>query len=148
MIGAIVEGLDKIELERVTITLYQRPGLKTEDLNVFYEQAVALAAVASGKKGLYENIEELSRYVEARGGHELQTRFRNFRSLLFDDSPVDGLKMEDLYSKTKAIAGDTKNAARDTDWDTRELERKLLQTKYAGCMAQLNIQVSHLNTAS
>jgi O-acetyl-ADP-ribose deacetylase (regulator of RNase III) len=68
MIGAIVEGLMKIPLERVTITLYQRPGVNIEDLNVFYEQAVALAAVASGKKGLYENIEELSKYVEARGG--------------------------------------------------------------------------------
>jgi O-acetyl-ADP-ribose deacetylase (regulator of RNase III) len=140
MVSAIVEGLEKVRLGRVTITLYQRQGV-----NLFYEQAVALAAVASGKKGLYQNIEELNGYVEAKGGRELHRRFREFRELLVADTPQSTAQIGDLYNEATNLVRDTKNAATETDWDTRELERKLLQTKYAGCMAQLNIKVSHLN---
>jgi O-acetyl-ADP-ribose deacetylase (regulator of RNase III) len=145
MVSAIAETLGKIGLERVTITLYQRGRIDNEDLNLFYEQAIALAAVASGKKGLHQNLEELSGYIAARGGRELQRRFREFRELLLTDSPETVARVGDLYEETSDLARDAKNLARETDWDTQELERKLLQTKYAGCMAQLNIKVSNLN---
>jgi O-acetyl-ADP-ribose deacetylase (regulator of RNase III) len=146
MVSAIVEELEKGGPERVTITLYQARGERVGEPNVFYERAIALAAVASGKKGLYRVLEELSSYVAANGGGELHRRFGEFRTLLVDDSPQIPTQATNLYSQTVDFARDAKNVAKDTHWDTRELERKLLQTKYAGCMAQLNVKVSNLNS--
>jgi O-acetyl-ADP-ribose deacetylase (regulator of RNase III) len=146
MVGAIVEGLEKGGLERAAITLYELGGADVSSLNLFYERAVALASVASGKKGLYQDLEELRRYVEAKGGRELQRRFREFQSLLLEASPPTETQVADLYVATANVAREAKNVAEDMHWDTRELEEKLLRTKYAGCMAQLNIKISHLNT--
>jgi hypothetical protein len=146
MVGAIVEGLEKGGLERAAITLYELGGADVSSLNLFYERAVALASVASGKKGLYQDLEELRRYVEAKGGRELQRRFREFQSLLLEASPPTETQVADLYVETANVAREAKNVAEDMHWDTRELEEKLLRTKYAGCMAQLNMKISRLNT--
>lgn len=143
------------KLETVTITLFPREGTQAEEINVFYERAAALAAVASGKKDLYQLISELDLSLGAMGKPYLQRKFQEFCATLaaggdvVDNSNAVSQTSADsinFFDETSRLTIATRAVIEETSWDTRELEMKLVRTKYQGYMTQLNINVSHLNS--
>jgi O-acetyl-ADP-ribose deacetylase (regulator of RNase III) len=157
MVGAIVDHLNRdTALEIVSITLLSRRGVGSSDPTTqFYEKAVGVASVGTANRSLQQVTEEVRKLISGMNKPELKRKFDEFYTALSrEDSRLDRPSVynskdtfaEKVFSKTTELAAATREAAKDTSWETEELKLKLLNTRYAGCMAQLNIKASHLNS--
>ncbi len=156
------------EIELVTLTLFARESVTNEDLNVFYEHAVALASISAQSKRLSALLLELRQIVDrmslpqlSRKISELMTELTlaqenlsDNRSNLNEKEPLQGgSKISDICHDVvkisdAAIKSLDYNKKQSLDWDEKQLEDKVLRTKALGLQAMLNIQTSNLNNLS
>lgn len=145
------------QLEKVTLTLLAREGVRARDVNTFYERSVALAAIATESKRLASLLDELGRIADARNKPGLLVKIEELRHELYVSQQVLTAHPETLEQlrcmqeqsgveqiAQRAIAVSSQGHANEP-WDNRELEAQVLRTKLAGLLTQLNIQTSHAN---
>ncbi len=144
-------------IELVTLTLLARERVSENDLNIFYERAVALASVSTQSKKLSTLLDELRRIVDrmnrpelTKRVSELQSEISNAQGILSENA-ASLEQLEELQERSEIerlsqqVVAISKKTQESITWEDQQLEAEVLRTKLNGLLAQLNIQTSHLN---
>jgi len=160
-IGEYLTGKTQVEL--VTIALLARERVQETDLNLFYEQAVALASVSCQTKRLASLLDELRGIIEPIHRKDLLERVEGLRTELFHAQDVlaehpSSLEQIEQQQERSAIADvsqrivtmttQTQKAIKKSKvsvWGDRQLEEEVMRTKLNGLLTQINIKVSQMN---
>lgn len=145
-------------LEQVTICLFARPGISADDVNLFYERAVGLAAIAQEGKSLGLLIGNLEAAIRRLGRSDLLDDVVKLGARLNDagvvlersgDSPDSLSEIEDQSRigplSQRAVEISSQVETETQDWSDEQAEADVLRTKVQGLMTQLNIQIGNLN---
>lgn len=148
-------GETKIEL--VIVALFGREMVKQSDINLFYERAVGLASVSTESERLGTLLSELDTIVQRTGNatlinglSELSSKLTSARNILKESSQtVEELEdvevrssIEEVSRRAVAVSSET---IESLTYDDRQLEARVVRTKLAGLLTQLNIGIAHLN---
>lgn len=157
--------LGDTEINTVTLALYARENVTQTDLNIFYENAVAIASLLSQSKRLNALLEEVKKIIAGMNQpnilqhlRELENDLRKAQGVL-DTSTSSARILSNLSEKSginalaeKAIdvavdVGDriSRDAQQQKAYEYRELELMVLRTKLAGLLTQLNVKYGNLN---
>jgi O-acetyl-ADP-ribose deacetylase (regulator of RNase III) len=141
----------------VTLTLFAREMVRESDLNLFYEQVVALASVSSQTSKLSEVLTELHSIVGRMQKPDLSNRVALLKAELLQAQSIlaespQSLEQLDTLQDRSGIAGVTHEVVAISSetqeaiaWDDRQLEAEVLRTRLSGLLTQLNIQYANLN---
>ena len=145
-------------LEQVTICLFARPGATTDDVNLFYERAAGLAAIAQEGKSLGLLMGDLEAAIRRMGRSDLLDDIVRLGARLDDagaelersaDSPDSLSEIEDRSGigplSRQAVEISSKVEEGTRDWSDRQAEATVHRTILQGLMTQLNIQHGNLN---
>jgi O-acetyl-ADP-ribose deacetylase (regulator of RNase III) len=145
-------------LEHVTICLFARPGVRADDVNLFYERAAGLAAIAQEGKSLGLLMRDLEAAIKGIGRADLLDEVGALGSRLNEagvvlernaDSPDSLAELEDrsgiglLSREAVEISSQVEKETRD--WSDEQAEALVLRTTLQGLMTQLNVQHGNLN---
>jgi O-acetyl-ADP-ribose deacetylase (regulator of RNase III) len=145
-------------LEQVTICLFARPGVSADDVNLFYERAVGLAAIAQEGKSLGLLIGDLEAAMRRIGRSDLLDDVARLGAQLNEagvvlersgDSPdslsdiEDGSRIGPLSRRAVEIS--TQVEKETQEWSDEQAEAVVLRTTLHGLMTQLNVQHGNLN---
>jgi O-acetyl-ADP-ribose deacetylase (regulator of RNase III) len=145
-------------LDQVTICLFARPGVSADDVNLFYERAAGLAAIAQEGKALGLLIGDLESAVRRIGRSDLLDDVVRLGKRMSDagvvlersaDTPDSLSEIEDrsgigpLSRQAVEISSQVEKETRQ--WSDKQAEADVLRTKVQGLMTQLNIQIGNLN---
>jgi O-acetyl-ADP-ribose deacetylase (regulator of RNase III) len=145
-------------LERVTICLLARPGVSADDVNLFYERAAGLAAIAQAGKSLGLLMGDLEAAIKGIGRADLLDEVVALSSRLNEagvmlgrsaDSSDSLSELEDrsgigLLSR-EAVEISTQVEKETEVWSDEQAEALVLRTTLQGLMTQLNVQHGNLN---
>ncbi len=152
-------------INTVTLALYQRVGVTQSDLNIFYENAVAVASLLSQSKRLNSLLTEMETIVT---GMDKPNLLRRLRELGQDMQKAQGIldtgsatarqishlphksRINELAEKAINIADKvgsqiTRETQQQKAYEYRELELMVLRTKLAGLLTLVNVKHGNLN---
>jgi len=150
--------MGKTNIDIVTICLHGRSGMvKEHDLDLFYEQAVALASVYAQSKHLSVLMSELEATIGKLNKPDLlihvsklKKGLQNAQDIL-SEAPKNREQsiqiqvnsgIERISEQVVAIS----SGPQDADmWADKQLEAEVLRLKLSGLYTQLNIQTGNLN---
>jgi len=144
-------------LELVTLTLLAREGVTEDELNLFYERAVALASISSQGNQLNSLLLQLEGMVQDMQQPELLRLVGVIKSELSQAQTVlaenpASLEQLDQLAERSGIAAISRRVVEIststqalTAAENQILEAELLNTRLSGLLTQLNIQYSNLN---
>ena len=145
-IGKHLLGDSKIE--KLTITLHARAGISVSDLNIFYEQAVGQAAIYSQNNKLNLLLIEMEAVLKESGRkdllpdiHQLKNKIHVTQKVIDEPEEIDS-ETEVLGELVHEIDQFTDKTVKD--FNNKQLEIQLLQTKISGLYTTLNIKVAQL----
>jgi O-acetyl-ADP-ribose deacetylase (regulator of RNase III) len=149
--------LGRTKIELVTLTLYARGGINTDDLNVFYERAVALASLSTQTKRLNNLVTELGHIVNGMDVPLLSKRVADLQAALkqtqraLAEQPGTLERLDEIQDRSgvteisQQVIQTSSEAQESAIWEDKQLESKVLRTKLQGLQSMLNIQISNLN---
>jgi O-acetyl-ADP-ribose deacetylase (regulator of RNase III) len=144
-------------IERVTLCLYAREGVRASDIDLFYEQSVGLMSIFAQNNRLDLLLSEMKELVDHIGRADLMLDIKNLQDKLKQANKSITKQMSD--ESTTPLAGEahatTLNNLQEelkhyTDkevaaYEDKQLEGKLLRTKLSGLYTTLNIKQAQLN---
>ena len=148
--------IGETEIELVTLTLYSRRATEDE-VNLFYERATALASLSTQTKRLKSLVTELHQVVGRINAPLLSERVADLQTALeqaqdtLAEQPGSLERLEqiqgqsDMIELSRQVVQTSSEAQESADWEDKQLEAKVLQTKFQGLQAILNIQTANLN---
>ncbi|WP_415404506.1 macro domain-containing protein [Tateyamaria sp. SN3-11] len=158
MTNSIADYLSaKTGIEVVTLALFAREAVSSQDLEVFYERAVALASASTQSKRLVILLNDLAEIVGKMGNAslnqrilELQRDVQQAQSIL-SETPEEIERLEEIQVQSKLgeisknVVAASSEAHATSVWEDNKLEAEVLRTKLSGLFTQLNVQTSNLN---
>jgi O-acetyl-ADP-ribose deacetylase (regulator of RNase III) len=145
-------------LERVTLCLFARPGVAEEDINLFYERAAGLAAIAEQGKSLRLLMGDLERAVERLGRPDLAEEVARLSAKLGESENVLTRRSESIESLVEleeqsdigrlskdAVTISSEVEEETKSWNDEQAEADVLRTKLQGLLTILNIETGNLN---
>lgn len=144
------------QIELITITLFPREFTKENDLNIFYERAVALASISTQSRQLgvsLNNLEEAVKEMElpilSKKLGKLQSDLTIAQKIL-EEKPENLEQLEEIQKRSRItnLSKQIAEVANESEmilWENKKLEEKSLQTRLNGLLIQLNIKYCHLN---
>ncbi len=158
MVRSIADYLSgDTQIERVTLALFSRERVTTDDLNIFYERATSLASLSAQARRLGQLMSDLKQVVGRFGDPALSRRVEDLYTALdtaqhrLQATPDSVEMLEEIQDQSELIALsrqvlDTTAEAQDyPEWSGQQEEAKILRTKLQGLQSILNIQISNLN---
>jgi O-acetyl-ADP-ribose deacetylase (regulator of RNase III) len=145
-------------LEQVTICLFSRAGVKASDVNLFYERAAGLAAIAQEGKSLGLLMGDLEASIRRMGRTDLLDDVARLGVQLHDAGVVlersgdssDSLSEIEDRSRIGPISREAVEISNQVekvtkDWSDKQAEATALRTNLQGLMTVLNVQHGNLN---
>jgi len=145
------------KLDKVTLCLHTRNGVEESDLDVFYEQAVGLAAIYAQSNRLDFLLTEVKEALLVIGRNDLISDIYTLQEKIADSNKVianhvsdndvfsqisknESKPVKDLGVTIKSYVKNEQNVTNDN-----KLELALLKTKISGLLTTMNIKQAQLN---
>jgi O-acetyl-ADP-ribose deacetylase (regulator of RNase III) len=137
-------------LERVILALYAQGGRSSEsDFDVFYERAAALSAINSQSRALANLLGELRSTLQQQRPdlidhvRRLESELADAQHAVTDHATAEDLRaLSDVGRQAAQFAVDSNEIAQ---WNDRQLDSQVVQTRIAGLLTQQNVIVGNLN---
>lgn len=157
--------LGDTKINIVTLALYERESVTNADLNIFYENAVAVASLLSQGRRLNSLLTDMRRIIRGMNQpnlllrlQELEKEIQDAQGIL-DVSTSSAQRLSTLPNESgiNELAGKAVRVAerindqiskidpRQKMHEQRELELMVLRTKLTGLLTQINVKYANLN---
>ncbi|MFM1969108.1 MAG: hypothetical protein RL152_485 [Bacteroidota bacterium] len=145
------------KIENVTLCLHGREGVRTSDIDLFYEKSVGLMSIFAQNNRLDVLLSEMKELVNSIGRNDLISDIINLQDKIkkvnndiikqMSDESTKPFEAKDNSQTFKELQDEIKyyTDKEIEQFEDRQLEGKLLRTKLSGLYTTLNIKQSQLN---
>lgn len=155
MTETIAEHLNgSSSISDVQLMLFAREHVREDDLDMFYEQAVGVAAISTQSKRLLQTLDDLQKLISNLGDpafaervsalrHDIKDAHHSWRAE--EDLGATDTSGSRIVSLSETLLTDITEAESHSSWNDKELEAEVIRTKLTGLYTQLNVNTSNLN---
>jgi O-acetyl-ADP-ribose deacetylase (regulator of RNase III) len=144
-------------VEEVNLALWRRDGVSEDDLNIFYQRAVALASLGGQSQRLGQAVKSLEEAVGEAAQPEFKRKVHDLlseissASAVLQERPYNVEEIERLQRESRVASVGrqavelTESEASASRWQNRLVETTALQTRLEGLSTLLNVHYGSLN---